>query len=159
MPRLNDAQREAILNQYHIGKSQYQLAKDFNVSPATINKMCKGIPPRLKDKVNEQVKVHRALGLESESQVKAFDKEVNDRIRHLALFNHSALENQRKANLAIDKIDDKKIDEKNLHSLEAHSRITQRNKETVLGKDKTVEISNTNAQQTHNNLTVSFGKS
>ena len=48
MARLNDDQREKILAQFHAGASQNELAKRFEVSPATINKLCKGIEPKNK---------------------------------------------------------------------------------------------------------------
>jgi len=79
--QLTDKKREEILSQFHIGKSQNQLAKEFGVSPATINKLCKGVEPKLKEKVNAQVAINRALATESEYQVNAFDKEVNTILR------------------------------------------------------------------------------
>ena len=92
----------------------------------------------------------------SYKEVTAVTKAIDKRTKHILLFENSTLENQRKANIAISKMKDDDINEKSLHTLEAHSRITQRNKETVLGKDKTTEISNTNAVQNNNNLKLSF---
>lgn len=78
MARLTDTKREDIINQFHLGLSQYQLAKDFEVSPATINKLVKGLVPKLKDKVNDAVALKSALVGESERLVNAFEDKVND---------------------------------------------------------------------------------
>ena len=77
MARLTDKDRENILAEFHVGKSQYQLAKDFEISTATINKLCKGLTPKLKDKVKGQVAINTSLQHESERQVKAFEIEVS----------------------------------------------------------------------------------
>ena len=95
-------------------------------------------------------------GTKTEQQISVLDEVADERTKHILLFQSSAIKNQTLANKAIDTIDKDKIDEKNLHSLETHSRITQRNKETVLGKDKTVELNNTNAQQTNNTKRVTI---
>lgn len=55
MARLTDAKREEIINQYHLGMSQYQLAKDFEVSPATINKLVKGLTPKVEHKYKSYI--------------------------------------------------------------------------------------------------------
>ncbi len=96
-------------------------------------------------------------GTKKEQLVTILDEVADERIRHLTLFQNSAARNQVAANKVLKVIEDKeKADEKDLYSLDAHSRITQRNKETVLGKDKTTEINNTNAVQNNNNLKLSF---
>ena len=82
LARLNDNQREQILADYHIGKSQNQLAFKYDVSPATINKLCKGIEPKYKEKVNTIVAIKSELACESEYQSECFDKEVNEQLRN-----------------------------------------------------------------------------
>lgn len=110
MARLTDKKREDILNEFHLGASQYQLAKDFEVSTATINKLVKGLEPKLKEKVKEKVAIESALSLESESQVKAFDTKVNELVRKQGLvYNASELLLKRSAallekNLTVEKI-------------------------------------------------------
>ena len=39
MARLTDETRAKILDEFHLGKSQNQLALEYEVSPATINKL------------------------------------------------------------------------------------------------------------------------
>lgn len=85
MARLTDDDREKILSDFHIGKSQNELAKKYHCSPATINKLCKGIVPKYKDKVNAVVSIKSELSKESEYQSKCFDEEVNDQLRRANL--------------------------------------------------------------------------
>ena len=85
MARLTDEQREKILSDFHIGKSQNELAKKYSCSPATINKLCKGVIPKFKDKVNAVVSIKSELSQESEYQSECFDKEVNDQLRRANL--------------------------------------------------------------------------
>lgn len=77
MARLTEEKREQILSDYHIGKSQNFLAKKYEVSPATINKLCKGLKPKYKEKVNTVASIKKELYEESEYQSECFEKEVN----------------------------------------------------------------------------------
>ena len=43
MARLTDEIRAKIVDDFHLGKSQNWLATQYEVSPATINKLCKGL--------------------------------------------------------------------------------------------------------------------
>lgn len=81
MARLTDKQREGILNQFHIGTSQHNIADMFKVSPATVNKLCKGLEPRLRTEVNAQLDINTKLFGESEQQVNAFNEKVNELTR------------------------------------------------------------------------------
>ena len=95
MARLPIKEREErdakILADFHIGKSQNQLAKDYECSPATINKVCKGIEPKYKDKLNSVIAIQTELSRESEYQSECFDKEVNIQLRRANLV-HNATE-------------------------------------------------------------------
>lgn len=143
MARLTDETRAKIVDDFHLGKSQNWLATQYEVSPATINKLCKGLIPKYKDKVNTVSAIKSEILQESEYLVNTFDKEVNARTQHLLLFQNSALKNQKKANELLELTDDMK-------DIESHARITKTNKETVLGKEIDTIINNTNATQ--NNL-------
>ena len=50
MAKLTDDLKDKILSDFHIGKSQNWLATNYNLSPATINKLCKGLVPKYKKK-------------------------------------------------------------------------------------------------------------
>ena len=110
MARLTDEKREDIINQFHLGISQYQLAKDFECSPATVNKLVKGLTPKLKEKVNEAVAIKSALVGESERLVNAFDTKVNDICRfkgiitNLTELNLSKLSKHLESNKKLEKI-------------------------------------------------------
>ena len=143
MARLTGETRNKILDDFHLGKSQNWLANEYEVSPATINKLCKGLIPKYKDKVNTVSAIKSEILQESEYLVNTFDKEVNTRVQHLLLFQNSALKNQKKANELLELTDDMK-------DIESHARITKTNKETVLGKEIDTIINNTNATQVNN---------
>ena len=85
MARLTEDTKAKILADFHIGKSQNWLAKDYECSPATINKICKGITPKYKEKVNAVVAIKSELAQESEYQSECFDKEVNENLRRKQL--------------------------------------------------------------------------
>jgi DNA-binding XRE family transcriptional regulator len=85
MARLAQDTKDKILADFHIGKSQNQLSKDYDCSPATINKICKGVTPKYKDKLNTVVSIKSELAHESEYQSECFDKEVNTQLRRASL--------------------------------------------------------------------------
>ena len=93
MARLNDEQRQRIMADFHIGKSQNELAKIYNVSPATINKLCKGITPKHAENVNTLTRINAELTAESEYQVNAIHKEVDQRVKRLDWLRSAAMKN------------------------------------------------------------------
>ena len=105
MARLTDKQRETILADFHIGKSQNELAKKYDVSPATINKLCKGVIPKYKDKVNTVVAIKSELFEESEYQSECFDKEVNEMLQNRGLVFGLTQKALRKASKLLDETD------------------------------------------------------
>lgn len=141
MARLTDDQRELILADFHTGQyTNRELGEKYNTSHVTIGKIVKGLEPKHKDKVTTISAMTAELHQESYQEVTAVTKEIDKRTKHILLFETSALKNQKKANDLLDGMD-------KIHEIEAHARTTQKNKETVLGKDKMVELSNTNSQQ------------
>lgn len=137
MPRLSNADREVrdnkILALWKAGKSQNQLALEFEVSPSIINKLCKGVPQDNVNIVNAQVSINTLLHDKSEYEVNAIHNEVEERTRHLIFFKNSALRNQQLANAQINELT-------KIQDLESHSRLTKNNKDTVLGKDLDTQI-------------------
>lgn len=140
MAKLTNEIKDKILSDFHIGKSQNWLALNYELSPATINKLCKGLVPKYKDKVNKVSSIKSEVMQESEYLVNAFDKEVSKRVQHLLLFQDSAIKNQQIANEMLNEAN-------KIQDIESHARITKLNKETVLGKEPDTVINNTNAQQ------------
>ncbi len=158
MARLTDDQRELVLADFHTGQyTQQSLGEKYNTSHVTIGKIVKGLEPKHKDKVTTISAMTAELHQESYKEVTAVTKAIDKRTQHILLFETSALRNQKVANKALDTLEKKEVlDTKDLYALDTHGKITQRNKETVLGKDKTTEINNTNAVQNNNNLKLSF---
>ena len=103
MARLTDKQRDMIISDFNIGVSQNQLALKYECSPATINKLCKGLEPKYKDKVNTVVAIKSELSKESEYQSECFDKEVNDKLRRKGLVFNATEKLLKKASQMIDK--------------------------------------------------------
>lgn len=103
MARLTDKQRDMIISDFNIGVSQNQLALKYECSPATINKLCKGLEPKYKDKVNTVVAIKSELSKESEYQSECFDKEVNDKLRREGLVFNATEKLLKKASQMIDK--------------------------------------------------------
>lgn len=97
MARLTDEQREHIVEDFHAGKSQNELAKIYKVSPATINKLCKGLTPKHVDKVNDLTRIKIELAEESEYQVNAIHREVEERTKHIQFFTSAAIRNVQEA--------------------------------------------------------------
>lgn len=143
MARLNDKQRDMILADFHIGKSQNELAKKYDVSPATINKLCKGLIPKYKDKVNDVVALKSQLSRESEYQSECFDKEVNDKLRRANLVYGNAEKALGKLNTMIDEVDNA-IDLKTLIDANDRASLTLKVNERHAPKS---DVNLVNAQQ------------
>lgn len=144
---LTDKAKERIIADYKAGVSQNQLAKNYKLSPATINKLCKNISQEnaelVNSLVNTAIATNRALEGKTEAEVNSIQRIVDERIKHLTFFTNAALLGQSIANRRVREnqgnitIDD----------LNKFSALTARNKDTVLGKDPSTIINNTNAQQ------------
>ena len=150
MAKITEQSKSLILADFHTGQfTQRKLAKKHKISVASINKIVGGMDAKHEQKVNTILTAHSELMGEDEQEVNAVQLVIDEQLKHIAFFKNSALQNQQYSN--------KVMKEKNsdMNILESHSRITQRNKETVLGKDKTTEITNTNAQQNITEIVIS----
>jgi len=90
MAKLTDDLKQKIIADWKAGVSQNQLAKRYDVSPATINKLCKGIEQSNVHLVNSQVSVITELNGKSEYEVNSITAEVNDKVRRHSLINNNA---------------------------------------------------------------------
>lgn len=136
--RISKDTKEQILAEYKAGASKKSLSRKYEISIGAVFKICKDAPQDNIELVNQQVAINTALSTQSEKEVKAFHEIVKEQTKHLIYFQQTALRNQLKANELLECAT-------NLNELETHSRITARNKETVLGKDITTQINNTNS--------------
>jgi hypothetical protein len=117
--------------------SQRDLAKKHSVSVGFVAKWTKGLEQDAKEAVTAGVLYKHTLASDNEHLVSAVSAAVDDRVRHLTFFTNSALKNQQLANKFLK-------ESASLLDLDAHSRVTARNKETVLGKspDTAVQVNN-----------------
>ncbi|WP_180378717.1 hypothetical protein [Campylobacter concisus] len=90
--------------------------------------------------VNTAIATNRALEGKSQIEVNSIERIVDERTKHLLYFQNAALRNQKIADEMLEMSD-------KIADVEAHSRITARNKETIFGKEPQTIINNTNAQQ------------
>ncbi len=96
MARLTDEQRGLILADFHTGHyTQRELAKRYNCSPRTINKLVKGVEPKHTEKVNAIATAKAELAKESPQEVNAV---------------YIAIEKKTEATIKINKIQNKALD-------------------------------------------------
>jgi hypothetical protein len=145
MARLDEKQKKRLLDDLLKGTESVRvLAKRYGVSNATIQKYKYSIDPESERIVNAGIAYKTALSeIREPEKVNAIVNAVDERTKHLIFFNNSALKNQQLAN---NRLKQKEHDVE-LSELEAHSRITARNKETVLGKspDTAIQVNNNEA--------------
>ena len=107
MARLTESQREDIKNALLLGDSQYKVAQDFEVSPATVNKIFKGLDKSLIKQteriVNDEVAIKSILATQSERFCKSFDDKVNEQLRRQNLVFNASEKLLVKATQMIDK--------------------------------------------------------
>lgn len=143
---LTDNEIKLLIADHKTGNySQRKLSAKYEVSLGYVNKTLKEIHKIDMDVVNAGVAYKTELAKRDEHSVNAIEQVVNEKTKHLIFFTNSALKNQTLANKKL-------TEELDLNGLESHSRITARNKESVLGKEASTKIENTNAQQ--NNLVI-----
>ena len=150
MAKLTDKIRERILADFNIGKSQNWLANEYELSPATINKICKGLTPKYKDKVNAIVSIKSELSQESEYQSECFDKEVNEKLKNKNLVYGVTQKALKKAHDLLDEIDNAN-DLKAIVELSDRASITLKVNERFAPKQ---DINLTNAQQNNENKVI-----
>jgi flagellar capping protein FliD len=139
--RLTDDIRKLILADYHVGISQRQLALDYDVSPATINKLCKGIEPKNTDKVNTLVAVNMELSSQSEREVNAIIREVNAEVAF-------RLKNDKDLQAIQDKVNEMAFSIDSPSAALALMSATVKHREARLGKGAEVAV------QVNNNITA-----
>ncbi len=144
MARLSDNDKGLILADFHTGQFvQRELAKKYEVSTATINKLTKGVKPKHEDKVNAVATAHAQLEGESEQEVNAVHKAIEVKTNHIKLIMDNAEKLASKLNTMTDQIDEPQ-DLKYL--VEANDKLSITMKVSERHAPKT-EITNTNATQ------------
>ena len=152
MAKITNEIKEKILADWKVGVSQNQLAKNYNFSKATINKICKDVEQTNIELVNTKVSLTRALQEKSEQEVNSIEREVNDKLRRENLvygFQEKAIKRAGEMLEMTDAPQDLK------HLVDAVDKASITLKVSDRHAPKT-EINNTNATQNNNNLQVEF---
>ena len=169
MARLTAEKREDIKNALLLGDSQYKVAQDFEVSPATVNKIFKGLDKNLiaqtEKIVNDEIAIKSILATQSERFCKSFDDKVNEQLRRQNLVFNASEKLLVKAtqmidkNQTVDKINVgagiQQIEPRELDSSDLKNLADTIDKASItLGvnqrhSNSQVQINNTNAQQTN----------
>lgn len=148
MARLTEEDREKMLADFHAGKSQREIARKYEVSQATVNKLCKGIEPKNVDKVNALTRIKTELAEQSVHEVNAVNTEVDERMKHILFFNNAAVRNVK---AAMD------LECSTQFEIKARAETILKGKEVVLGKQPETAIQINNETQ-HPKLEVVLNK-
>lgn len=143
MAKITDDIKHKIVADWKAGISQNQLAKKYDVSPATINKLCKGIEQSNIELVNSQIAILTELKSKSEYEVNSIHSVVNEQLRRANLVYGIQEKALAKAETMLDQIDTPS-DLKMIVEAVDKASITLRVNERHAPK---VEVNNTNAQQ------------
>ena len=119
--------RAQILAKHKAGMSQRKIQKTFNLSAGAVNKITKGVEQNLST-INKGTEYLAELSEMNEYEREAVTQVVSDNARAVTFFKQTAIKNQIMANRLLQEAGD-------LGDIELHSRITARNKETILGKN------------------------
>ena len=161
MARLDDKAKKRLIADLSTGKySVRTLAEKYGVSNATIQKYKDEIDPKSEQVVNAGIAYKMGLAnIEDPVKVNAIVNAVEERTKEMLFFKNTALKSQTISNLALSAIHETITSEKEpkaratkamlmLPALETHGKITERNKNIVLGKDADTKVTvNTAVQQ------------
>ena len=105
MAKLTDNDKLKILADWKAGISQNQLSKNYSLSPATINKICKGIEQSNVQIVNAKIAIATELQNKNEYEVNSIERIVNDELRRKNLVYGVQEKAIKKAETMLDQID------------------------------------------------------
>lgn len=161
MARLTEKQWLQVRVDYEIhGMSYNQLIDKYQTSKAALSRRAsqekwqKGKAEQLINKKTNAIKELRECETLAEPlaepEIIAINHEVKERLRLEKMFTDSATRNQQIADELLNEVrydEDLKLKSK-ISAVEAHSRLTKNNKETILGKnpDTAIQINNNNGE-------------
>lgn len=161
MVRLTDEKKQLARTDFEAGGlSQNAIAEKYGVGKATISRLAKkeawvaGKVEHLFQEKKQAIKALQKVERQVEHLNPVFQIAINERIYHElsqeGVFLQSAIENQYLANQELKRLFEQ--GEIDISALEVHSRLSQRNKETVLGKqpETAVQVNNSIAPPTFN---------
>jgi len=153
MARLKDSEKELLLADFHTGHyTQRELAKRYDVSTATVNKLTKGIIPKHEQKVNAIITAHAELEGESEQEVNAVFTIVEEKKKHMKLIHDNATKLANKLNKLTDEVD---TAQDIRHLVEANDKLSITLKVNERHAPKT-EINNQNLTQNNKVIKVEY---
>lgn len=107
MARLTGSDKERLAADFHTGQyTQRELARKYEVSTATVNKITKGLEPKHEQKVNAITSAYVELEGESEQEVNAVFTAVHNKTRHMKLIYDNATKLAGKLSMMADQIDE-----------------------------------------------------
>lgn len=140
---VDDKIKQKVIAEWKAGSSQTSLAKKYKISPASVNKWCKGIIQENVNVVNTQVAVIKELFDKSEYEVNAIHSAVNELVKF-----------ELESNRRLQKIEDHALSllsscEKPTE-VKAVMDIAVKHREARLGKqpDTAIQINNSNEVKT-----------
>lgn len=157
MARLNKEQWEVARADFEVrGLSMRDIATKYNVNASTVSRRAskegwtegkaQHIVSKKFNAIKDLEETQQEMQQLNATQQVAVDAEVAQRLLHEKIFTDAALSNQKVANRNLETwIEQEGVVD--LEEVERHARITQRNKETVLGKnpDTAIQINNNGA--------------
>jgi hypothetical protein len=106
MARLSDAQKEDLFADFNTGEySNNELAKKYNTSHTTVNKIVKGMEPKYPGKVSAILAVKRELAKASFKEVSAIETLVEQKLRRENLVYDLQEKALHKANVMLEMVD------------------------------------------------------
>lgn len=141
---------------YEAGKSLAEIKERTGIDRSSISKKAKIQQWKHGanlDIIEAEVKAVEKKSTLNSTQRKVIDEVVNEKLKHIELFQKSALNNQALANQSLKAIHETLNSEKEpskraakamlvLPALETHGKITERNKNVVVGKEPDVKVDN-----------------
>lgn len=123
---------------FHAGINKNQLALKYEVTPAAVHKMCKGILPKNVDKVNSLIEV--AVGLQGQTilEVNSVNQQVSTKVADFEFFRSASMIIAQKA---IQKV---QTEDLSMFDIEKAQNIIGKGKENIYGKmpDTAIQINN-----------------
>lgn len=141
MARKANYNREAVEADWKTGKySVRKLAAKHRISSGTVHNIVSGLDKTLEPLINAEVAIRQELATLNEHELNTFEQEVNERTRHIRLFNSATEKN---ITLLMDKV----TEDTSIYDHHTVQATILKGKETVLGKqpETAIQINNNSA--------------
>ena len=146
--------------------TQADIVKEFEVDKGLLSRKVKKEKWAISQLANEAISnsinlsQQKSTLSQQDPQMLTIVEDIADqKTKDIMFFRNSAMRNQFIIDKGIEEVE-KQIEEKpatvldHAYFIDTHSKVTQRNKDTVCGKEPKTEINNTNAQQNNTTMEV-----